>query len=157
MGDEQRPKEQVDLLMMLSVAPDTLQALVAGLGDDEARGVATGDEWPVSQIVAHMVDGERAWSARIRRMAREELPRMEPMPDADWARPPLSESLHEYRTLRETDFAFLEELPADAWSRPGVHTKWGPMDITWAARHLATHDAEHFAQIARALATRSPR
>ena len=136
---------------MLRVAPDTLQALVAGISDDEAR-LASGDEWSVSQIVAHMVDGERAWFERIRRMADEEQPRLKPLPDSDWTRPALGESLREYTSLRRADVGFLAALDAAAWNRRGVHTAWGPMDIAWAARHLAAHDAEHLAQIGRALA-----
>jgi uncharacterized damage-inducible protein DinB len=144
-----RPKEQADVLMMLRSAPDTLGALVGGLDEPAVRRRPGGGEWSVAEIVAHLVDGEWAWFRRIRRMAVEERPEMEVYPDADYTKPSLQESLARYREARADDLAYLEGLAPERWARSGRHELWGDVDILWAARHLAAHDAEHFAQIAR--------
>jgi uncharacterized damage-inducible protein DinB len=143
-----RPKEQSDVLTMLRSAPATLTVLVSGLDDEVARR-PVGDEWSISEIVAHLVDGERAWFTRIRRMATEDGPLMEMFPNADYSSPSLAESLSGYERDRAQDLDYLESLAPEQWARPGRHESWGDVDILWAARHLAAHDAEHFAQIAR--------
>jgi hypothetical protein len=141
---QERPKEQWDVLIMLRSAPATLGALVAGLGEDRAL-THQGEEWSIAEIVAHPVDGEWAWSTRLRRMATEDRPSMEMFPNADYSRA----SLASYARNRAEDIDYLESLAPELWSRPGRHEVWGDVDILWAARHLAAHDAEHFAQIAR--------
>ena len=135
--------------MMLRSAPDTLGALVGGLDEPAVRRRPGGGEWSVAEIVAHLVDGEWAWFRRIRRMAVEEQPEMEVYPDADYKKPSLQESLVRYRDARAEDLAYLEGLTPETWARSGRHELWGDVDILWAARHLAAHDAEHLAQIAR--------
>lgn len=134
---------------MLRSAPDTLTALTTGLTDDTLGRRSGEGEWSVPEIVAHLVDGEWAWFTRIRRMATEEQPRMDRFPDADYSRPSLHESVTRFARDRGQDVDYLESLPAADWARSGRHQIWGEIDILWAARHLAAHDAEHFAQIAR--------
>lgn len=133
---------------MLRSAPDTLSALVHGLDDEEA-GRRVGEEWSIREIVAHLVDGEWAWFTRIRRMATEERPRMEVFPNADYTKPSLEESLSAYIRSRAEDLNYLESLTPEQWARSGQHELWGDIDILWAARHLAAHDAEHLSQLAR--------
>jgi hypothetical protein len=133
---------------MLRSAPDTLTALVRGLDSEEA-GKRVGEEWSIQEIVAHLVDGEWAWFTRIRRMATEERPWMEVFPNADYTKPSLNESLLSYVHTRAEDLKYLESLPPEQWARSGQHELWGDIDILWAARHLAAHDAEHLSQVAR--------
>jgi DinB superfamily len=144
----ERPKEQWDVLTMLRSAPATLTGLVSGLGEDLARR-QVGEEWSIAAIVAHLVDGEWAWFTRIRRMATEEQPLMEMFPNADYSGRSLGESLTGYVRNRAQDLDYLESLAPARWARRGRHELWGDIDVLWAARHLAAHDAEHFAQIAR--------
>ncbi len=144
----ERPKEQSDILVMLRSAPGTLTALVSGLSEDAARW-HVGEEWSIAEILAHLVDGEWAWFTRIRRMATEDRPLMEMFPNADYSIPSLDESLTAYVRNRAQDLDYLESLAPEQWGRPGRHEFWGDIDILWAARHLAVHDAEHLAQIAR--------
>jgi len=145
--DLERPKEQSDVLTMLRSAPQTLTALVSGL--DEADALKqVGQEWSIAEIVAHLVHGEWAWFTRIRLMATQDEPRMKVFPDSDHI-PPLAESLTGYLRNRVEDLDFLEGLTPQGWARSGKHEVWGDIDILWAARHLAAHDAEHLAQISR--------
>jgi uncharacterized damage-inducible protein DinB len=143
-----RPKEQEDVLLMLRSAPDTLTALVTGL-DEENAGRRVAEDWSVREIVAHLVDGEWAWFSRIRQMATEERPLMKVFPNADYTKSSLGEALAGYVRNRTEDLAYLQTLPPEQWMRPGQHELWGDIDILWAARHLAAHDAEHFSQLAR--------
>jgi hypothetical protein len=147
-------KERRDLLTILSSTPATLRALVAGLGDEEARRRhGPPDEWSVSEIAAHLVDAEQAWlQRRIRLMAEQDHPRLPYYPDLDYTRPGLPESLEEFAGLRQANVAYLEALPPPDWRRRGTHERWGEITITWAVRHIAAHDAEHLAQLSRVLA-----
>lgn len=147
--DAQRLKEQVDLLVRLRNAPATLAALVAGVDSDQARSSTAEGEWSISEIVAHLVDGEQAWFKRVRLMLEQDHPRMESFPNLDYSKSALEDSLQEYRRLRMSDVESLGKLSPDLWQRGGTHSVWGKIDIYWVARHLAAHDTEHFAQIAR--------
>jgi uncharacterized damage-inducible protein DinB len=144
-----RPKEETDLLLILRSAPDTLTSLVNGLTEERARNRPREGEWSIGEIVAHLVDGEWAWFTRVRLMSTEERPHMQAFPNADYTKPTLHESLASYVRNRREDLAYLENLAPQQWSRSGRHELWGEIDVLWAVRHLAAHDAEHFAQIAR--------
>lgn len=144
-----RPKEQMDLLLMLRSAPDTLTGLVSGLTEEQAGKRSGEGEWSIREVVAHLVDGEWAWFTRIRQMTTEERPQMETFPNADYTKPTLHQSLVRYVRDRTQHLAYLESLGPEKWARSGQHELWGDINVLWAARHLAAHDAEHFAQIAR--------
>ncbi len=145
-------KERLDLLTVLRSTPETLRGLVRGLSDAEARRGQSEDDWCVSQIAAHLVDGEESWFKRIRLMREEERPRLVWYPDRDLVAPGLAESLAEVEKLRGETVAYLEGLQPPDWRRGGDYPgRWGAITISWAARHLAAHDAAHLAQIARRL------
>ena len=147
-------KERTDLLAILSSTPTTLQALTAGLSDEVARRrQEPPDEWSVAEIAAHLVDAEQSWlSRRVRLMREQDEPDLPYYPDPDYAKPALAESLNEFNRLREANLAYLESMQPTDWRRRGTHVRWGPISITWAVRHVAAHDAEHLAQLARRLA-----
>jgi DinB superfamily len=146
-------KERLDLITILRSTSATLNALLAGVGEQEARrGTGVPDEWSTAEIVAHLVDAEQAWlTRRIRLMAEEQRPTLRYYPDEDYSKPALRESLAEFERLRESNVVYLESLPAAAWKRHGTHQRWGDITITWAVRHIAAHDAEHLAQLSRSL------
>lgn len=134
---------------MLRSAPHTLEPLVSDLADERLRRKDGADGWSIPEIVAHLVDGEQAWFRRVRLMVEEDHPIMDRFPNLDYTKPTLQESMHVFRTLRQADVAYLDGLAPEQWGRGGVHSHWGEIDVLWAARHLAAHDADHLAQIAR--------
>lgn len=82
-------------------------------------------------------------------MAERDRPEMEPLPDPDYSQRTTQESMQAFHRQRREDLDYLGKLAPEHWSRGGSHSHWGAIDILWAARHLAAHDAEHLAQIAR--------
>jgi uncharacterized damage-inducible protein DinB len=149
MSEAPRPKDQVDVLSMLRSAPHTLDALAADATPGQLRAKATQEEWSISEIVAHLVDAEQAWFSRIRLMAEQDRPEMKPFANPDYGLSNIQESLQTFHSQRQADLDYLDRLEPEQWGRGGEHSRWGTIDILWAARHLAAHDAEHLAQIAR--------
>lgn len=52
---------------------------------------------------------------------------------------------------REAYVTELRALPPEAWARAGRHEEQGRISVENHALHMATHDVQHLAQIARAL------
>ncbi len=149
-------KEHADLIAVYRATPDTLRALIKDLTSERARLGGGGDDaWSVSEIVAHLYDGEWPWFERVRRMREEDDPWLRVYPNADYSKPLLTESMAKFTALRAEHIAYLEALAPEEWQRTGRHETWGPISILWATRHLAAHDATHLAQIARRVLTTS--
>jgi hypothetical protein len=147
-------KERQDVLRMLAATPDTLRVVAGTLSDDAAARRPDPEEWSAGEVVAHLVDAEVSWFKRIHLMVDEDRPRLVWYSNPDYSLPPLRESLDTFLRMRTEDVAYLEALPERAWERTGDHEHWGHIDVIWAGRHLAAHDADHLAQISRAVAAR---
>jgi|ERR671937_63245 uncharacterized damage-inducible protein DinB len=149
-------KDHTDLLTVLRSTPISLRALLLGMSDEDASraGPVPEDEWSPAAIAYHLVHAEEAWlERRVRTMAEQDDPYLPYYDDPDYSRPPpLAESLADIERRRAASVAYLEALPDEAWTRTGRHERWGPITIAWAISHVAAHDAEHLAQIARRLA-----
>ena len=84
----------------------------------------------------------------MRLMKEQDGPFLPYYPDLDLNQP-LAWSVGEVTRSRSENVAYLETLDPVDWDRGGNHERWGPITILWAVRHIAAHDAEHLAQIAR--------
>ena len=88
----------------------------------------------------------------------ETLPRFAPFSPEPWARErvhglePFDASLAAFESARTATIAFLRTLPEGAGERLGVSGFFGPMTLAQYATHMADHDIEHLAQMARARA-----
>ena len=146
-------KDHTDLLTVFRSTPVTLRALLQGISDEDASRPGPGpeDEWSPAAIAYHLVHAEEAWlERRVRMMAEQVDPYLPYYDDPDYSRPPrLTESLADFERRRMASVAYIEALPGEAWSRTGRHERWGPVTIAWVISHVAAHDAEHLAQIAR--------
>lgn len=142
--------EPADLIASYEATLDTLGLL---LGDASSE-IAHGQGWTIAQIMNHMLDTERRYISRVRRMRREANPRMRVMPDPDYRKLSVLRAWKLFYDIRRTHVRLLRSLKPDEWSRTGVLVPVGDITIASLIRHAAAHDATHIAQIARRLSGR---
>src|SRR5438128_11400141 len=75
--------EPADLIASAEATIDTIALL---LGDISEEVGDTPGAWSIAQILNHLLDTERRYFARVRRLRTESQPQMKVMPDADVTR-----------------------------------------------------------------------
>ena len=104
--------------------------------------------------IAHMADWEPIWLERIRRMADEDEPSLQGYDEGklaiehDYSHTRVAEQLLRFKEGRRATVAYLRELPAESWSRRGLHSEWKELNIANMAVLVLGHDGYHTKQIA---------
>ena len=145
MYDEKR-----DLIASYRATPETLVVLLQNV-DDVAATPREGDEWSIGEVVCHLRDAEQRMFERVTRIRDEDRPTLPVYPDDEYRGRSLGKTLEAFGSLRHEHARLLEELDPAGWSRTGIHEIEGELSILDITRHMAAHDAEHLAQIARQL------
>jgi uncharacterized damage-inducible protein DinB len=143
--------EPADLIASAEAALDVIGLL---MGDIKEEIQESGDAWTIAQILNHLLDTERRYLARVRRVRREHHPRMRVMPDDDYNRLSALKAWTEFYDLRGQHIRLLKRLKPHEWRRSGTLTPVGRVTIASLVRHLVAHDAAHAGQIARRLTGR---
>jgi uncharacterized damage-inducible protein DinB len=143
--------EPADLIGSCEATLDTLGLLI---GDMSEEIQDTDGAWTISEILNHLLDTERRYYGRVRRMRREPRPRMRIQPDPDYTKLSALRAWTLFYELRLRHLRVLRSLKADEWRRSGTLTPIGRITIASLVRHMAAHDAMHAAQIARRLSGR---
>ena len=143
--------ETADLIGSCEATLDTLGLLVGDMSEEiQDRSGA----WTIAQVLNHLLDTERRYYSRIRRMRKELKPRMRMMPDPDYTRLSALRAWSLFYELRQRHLRLLRSLKPDEWEREGTLTPIGEITIASLVRHMAAHDSMHAAQIARRLSGR---
>jgi uncharacterized damage-inducible protein DinB len=149
-----------DLAASLAAAPGRLRAVAAGLDEGQRRRRPAPGEWGLNDVMAHLRHVEtELFLPRLRRIASEDHPAFAAFSPEPWARErdrslePFDASLAAFEAARADTIAYLRALPAEAGERLGISGFFGPVSLLQYATHVADHDIEHLAQLARARAT----
>ena len=147
-----------DLVDSMSSASDALEAVLVGVDDDLAGRARGGDEgWNVVEVLCHLRDAEERAVERLRAMRDEEEPYLPAYDqdawaaERDYADDDLRRAAAAFARHRGDHVAELRALPATAWERAGTHEEQGRITILNHTIHIATHDLQHLALVARAL------
>jgi hypothetical protein len=139
--------------------PETLASLLEGIGQEQAQSAKGGDEgWSVVEVVCHLRDAEEFALKRNTLMRNQENPDIAPYDQEQlaierrYADQDLRQVLAAFIRLRLEHISLLENLPGEAWERPGQHREAGRITIFNHTLHMVCHDAIHCAQIAQQLA-----
>jgi uncharacterized damage-inducible protein DinB len=143
--------EPADLIGSCEATLDTLGLLI---GDMSEEIQDTSGAWTISEILNHLLDTERRYYGRVRRMRREHRPRMKIQPDPDYTKLSALRAWTLFYELRRRHLRVLRSLKPDEWRRSGTLTPIGRITVASLVRHMAAHDAMHSAQIARRLSGR---
>ncbi len=152
MTDRQAQIEKIRQL------PAQIEALIAGLAEDQLTTAFIPGEWSVAQNVHHLFDSHLNSYLRCKLILTEDRPTLKPYDQDVWARLPDAAtgdclaSLAALRGLHGRWTTFWETLPDDAWSRAGYHPENGVVTLADQLRIYATHGEGHIHQIGHTLA-----
>jgi hypothetical protein len=113
--------------------------------------------WTARQVVHHLADSHMNAYIRSRLILTEDHPPLKPYDQDAWAAlpdaaaGPLELSLAILRGLHVRWAAFFRSLPADAWSRTGLHPEIGAVTLDDILDSYAAHGDRHLDHIRAAL------
>jgi uncharacterized damage-inducible protein DinB len=143
--------EPADLIGSCEATLDTISLLIGDLSEEVPEQPGS---WTIAEILNHLVDTERRYLGRVRRMRREHKPEMKIMPDPDYTKLSVLKAWTQFHDLRQRHLRLLRSLKPAEWRRSGSLAPIGQVTIASLVRHMAAHDATHTAQIARRLSGR---
>ncbi|MDZ4770171.1 MAG: DinB family protein [Chloroflexota bacterium] len=142
----------------LRKTPTYLGLILNGVDQARAVGATDGaDGWSVVETLCHLLDFERIFAERIHAMVDQEQPRfavvdhLELVTRNGYKTRELATVWDEYLSARRALVAYLETLPAEAWSRTGVTGDGTTITVTEQAINLALHDLNHGEQMSHTL------
>jgi hypothetical protein len=142
-----------DPLAVQAATAKKLERLIRGVSGTKLRKRPAPDKWSVSEIVAHLADGEIVGGFRIRLILGSPGASIVAYDQEKWVisghydkRDP-RKSVEQFRVLREGNLALLESLRPEQWKHYGVHSERGQESIEHIVRMCAGHDINHVRQI----------
>ena len=151
-----------EALAVLERAPATYTALLDGLPEAWAQARERPDSWNSTEIIAHLVHGERTdWVPRARTILENgESQPFTPYDRAghadDASHIALPELLATFQELRTSNLQTLDEwhLTPEQLQQTGMHPALGRVTLENLLATWVVHDLAHMKQMTRALATR---
>lgn len=135
-----------------------LTRLIRSVSAAKLRKRPAPDKWSVSEIIAHLADGEIVGAFRMRSIIGSPGIPIAAYDQDKWVtsghydkRAP-RKSVEQFRVLREGNLALLKSLKPEQWKYYGVHSERGQESIEQIVRIFAGHDINHLLQIERILA-----
>jgi hypothetical protein len=144
-------------LAVQAATATTLDRLIAGVSIERLRARPAPGKWSVSEILAHLADGEIVGAFRMRFILGAPGAPIVAYDQDEWVtsghydqRDP-RKSVEQFRVLREANLALLESLAPEQWQHYGVHSERGQESIELIVRMFAAHDINHLQQIEKIL------
>jgi uncharacterized damage-inducible protein DinB len=140
--------EQALLLARLSTAAGMLRELTSDVTAEQAIKPPITGEWPVIEVVRHLVEGDRdTLLPRLRRMLSETRPVFDKTVADPGDASDLPTLVGAFASAREQVVKILHGLDPAGWLREGVSPSRGLLTVEAYAQSTDRHDTEHLRQI----------
>jgi DinB superfamily len=140
-------------LAVQAATPKKLERFIKGVPTAKLRKRPTPNQWSVSEILAHLADGEIVGAFRMRLILGAPGTPITPFDQDAWVisghyeqRDP-RKSLEQFRMVREGNLALLKSLTHEQWKHHGMHAERGEESIEHMVRMFAGHDINHLRQV----------
>lgn len=143
-----------NVIELLDRQIESTAALLAKYTAAQAEWRPAPGEWNAKEIVGHLSDGERLFSYRALRFARNDPTELTGfdqdviMAGADFAGRSLAEIADEFVAVRRATIALFRSLSAAAWARGGV-ADGSPVSVRALAYIIAGHELHHLRDLER--------
>jgi DinB family protein len=134
--------------------PKKLAAAVSGLSEKILRYKPSPDKWCILEIIGHFADVELVYGHRLRQMLADKKPVIAPIDQDEWARnlgyleAAPAELVAQYGLNRHHNVRLLRKIGVDDLKKSAYHPeKKGDVTVEDLVQRLASHDANHIAQI----------
>ncbi len=140
-------------LQIIDGMPISVRRLTADLTAEQLHRRPAENEWSIIEITGHLIDKTEIWGERLRRIAAEDRPFLPVYDQNAFVRDRRYREQDEEALLQRLTAAGtalcgdLRTLPAQAWSRIGVHEERGQMTLGDACRIYAISLPEHIEQL----------
>jgi hypothetical protein len=140
-------------ISLLEQTPIIIEKILLDVPDSTLGWKPAMDRWSISEVLAHMTETDQIFRERIRRIAQENTPAIEPFDqNASYAAGKYSgtgrEHLRNFCHERDRSLSLLRYLPEAAIGRAGKHAEIGTITISDHLHEWAFHDLGHIKQIA---------
>jgi hypothetical protein len=126
-----------------------LSRSIKGVSAAKLRKRPAPGEWSVSEIVAHLADGEIVGGFRLRLILGSPGAPIPAYDQDKWVtsghydkRDP-RKSVEQFRVLREGNLALLKSLKPERWKHYGMHSERGQESVEQMVHMFAGHDIDH--------------
>jgi hypothetical protein len=150
--------EGTEPLAVQAATAERLERLIKSVPTAELRKRPGPEKWSVSEIVAHLADGEIVGAFRMRFILGSPGSPVVAYDQDKWVtrghydkRDP-QKSVELFRMLRDANLGLLESLKPEQWEHCGMHSERGQESIKNIVRMFAGHDINHLQQIEKILA-----
>lgn len=147
------PALRAQWLATMAAQPDRLRAAVAGLSDEQLDTPYRDGGWTVRQVVHHIADTNTVLAVRLRMVAAESEPPLQPFAENAWAElpdartGPVEPSLVLLAGLHSRLVSLLRGLGEEQWARVGHHPVNGPSRLDRMVEMYVWHGDHHIAHI----------
>jgi uncharacterized damage-inducible protein DinB len=137
-----------DIILALARQMPETQALLQALPASVGRYRYAPDKWSVNEMVGHVIDAERIFTARALRFSRADPTPLPSFEQDDYVRNasfdefPLAELASELESLRRSTVLFFTHLSDDAWMRRGT-ASGAIVTVRALAYIIAGHELHH--------------
>ena len=140
------PSASIDAFL---AGPQSVRKAVAGMNRDQLRSRPIPGKWSTLEVVCHLVDSDQAWLHRMKRIIAEDKPLLIGYDERRFAAAlgyhdrDIEEELALLENGRRQMGHVLRQLPAEAFSRTGIHSELGSVTLAECLRLEADHIPHH--------------
>ncbi len=139
----------MDRIEQYLAGPALLRKAVAGLSAQQLKARPVPGKWSALEVVCHLADFEPIYADRMKRVIAEDNPTLLGADQEKFAANlgyhdrDLEEELKIIETTRSQMARIFRKLPAQAWSRTGVHSEYGPRTLEQLLTTITNHIPHH--------------
>ncbi len=140
-------------LAVLAGVPAKVNALVAGLSEEQFRWHPDDGEWSVKEVLCHLRDSANLYNVRMQRIATRDEPYLPAWNQEEHAKGYLAEDtalvLPALIVNRLEIISFLRDLAPASWDRRGTHEETGIISLRAMLDRETLHELDHISQLRR--------
>jgi hypothetical protein len=146
-------KEGKNALKIMATTPTRLAKLLKNVPTAKLKKRPEPKKWAVSEILAHLADGEMVLGVRMRFVLGQNGVSILATDQDTWSdlleyrSIDPKESLWMFTALRGWNLQMLKRAPKKLWNNVGMHSERGEESVTKMVELYAGHDINHFKQI----------
>ena len=149
------------LIARLETAPAALRGALSQIRPGMVEQRTAGDEWSVADVIRHLRAADAITGTRVFHILVSDDAPLPAFDEVAWARllaaggAALADQVEAFALRRSELVAILRTLDAARWNRAGEHEVRGRMTVAELCEDIATHEAEHRAQLEALIGTMS--
>jgi hypothetical protein len=146
-------KQALPALELLEQTPIIIEKILYSATQEQLHWKPAPDRWSISEVLAHLVEVERVFRERARRMVEENNPSLDSYDQnaayaaGKYSSGTAAENLRDFCHERDCSVSWLRYLSPALVARTALHSELGPITLGHLIHEWAFHDLGHVRQI----------